>query len=256
MNEILKVLEVQEMFKGKPAFEHLEHVDWPLAGQTFDNVKFIKMDVYEMMTVQKLGKLMGENELLHFIGLIAGECYNSSKDYVSCVDRALNCIKRGHTSPWEHYNISLNCLVDRGTSHALVRHRHTSFQQSSTIYQAFKEGIVVVDRPNYDPCTGKAYKQYTRHDVTAFQNAHKHYTRVLLEGLAPSDARDTLPNALATNLILTTNIVQWMFMIHRRVGPGDSVRMHVWAMQVREWFERTYPAITEAFDKYYEEHPL
>ena len=189
-------------------------------------------------------QFLNEKDLLSFIGNVAGECYNSSKDLDKCIQRALNCIKRGHHSPFEHVNITLKCTVDRGTSHALVRHRHCAFQQSSTIYQKF------------DECEFIENKDISDYKRQAYTHAEVMYKRLLNAGEPPSSARDVLPNALATNLIITTNVRQWMYMIQRRCGPGDSDNMHKWCEMVRAWFEERYPQLLLAFDTWYEKHPL
>ena len=189
-----------------------------------------------------------EDEMLTSVGMIAGECYNSSMDNDKCIKRALNCIKRGHHSPWEHVNITLKCTVDRGVSHALVRHRHCAFQQSSTIYQKFDECEFI----NLD--TEDLELDLNRLD--AYKQAEISYHKLLEAGEPPSAARDVLPNALATNLIITTNIRQWMYMIQRRCGPGDSDNMHMWCMMTRAFFEKLYPQVTKAFDDWYSSHPL
>lgn len=194
------------------------------------------------MNVQEMVSCLTEEELLLLIGQIAGVCYNSSLDKDKCFNRALNCIKRGHHSPWEHYNISLRCTVDRGVSHALVRHRHCVFQQSSTIYQKFNELIIIA-------------KDYTEDELNIFKNVESGYLR-LVASKQPSEARDLLPNATATDLIITTNIRQWMYMLQRRTGPGDSDNMHKWSNLVRQWFEVHYPKTIAAFDLWYEKHPL
>lgn len=197
------------------------------------------------MKVEEMGlQFLNEKDLLSFVGHVAGECYNSSKDLDKCVQRALNCIKRGHHSPFEHANITLRCTVDRGVSHALVRHRHCAFQQSSTIYQKFDECEFIENNDVSD------YKRQ------AYTHAEVMYKRLLNAGEPPSSARDVLPNALATNLIITTNIRQWMYMIQRRCGPGDSDNMHEWCKMVRVWFEERYPQLILAFDTWYEKHPL
>lgn len=195
------------------------------------------------MKVEGMGlQFLDEKDLLSYIGNIAGECYNSSKDLDKCIQRALNCIKRGHHSPFEHANITLKCTVDRGVSHALVRHRHCAFQQSSTIYQKFDE-IECIYTDNID-------KQQ------AYFCCELAYKKALNDGENPSEARDVLPIALATNVIITTNIRQWMYMIQRRCGPGDSNNMHEWCKMVRAWFEERYPQLVLAFDTWYEKHPL
>lgn len=196
------------------------------------------------MKIEALGIPYEEQGLLRFVGEIAGECYNSSKDLDKCIQRALNCIRRGHHSPFEHANITLKCTVDRGVSHALVRHRHCAFQQSSTIYQKFQE-IEIIEQPDVSEIELECY----RHDELV-------YRRLLEHGKAPSRARDVLPTELATNVIITTNLRQWMYMLQRRNGPGDSDNMHKWDKLVRAWFEEHYPQITLAFDTWYEKHPL
>lgn len=197
------------------------------------------------MSIENMTPVWTEQALLEFIGQIAGECYNSSKDSEACIKRALGCIKRGHHSPFEHFNITLKCTVDRGTSHALVRHRHCAFQQSSTIYQKFDE-IVVIDN---EPMLSDKDKQF-------YLASEIRYKERLNEGQAPSEARDVLPTNLATNVIITTNLRQWMYMIQRRCGPGDSKKMHLWCALVRKWFMNNYPQLTTAFDVWYDKHPL
>lgn len=196
------------------------------------------------MKIENMAPVWTEESLLEFIGQIAGECYNSTMDSDKCIQRALNCIKRGHHSPWEHFNVTLKCTVDRGTSHALVRHRHCAFQQSSTIYQKFNE-LTFIEQKDIQP----QEKGFYRDCEYAYLENMKKFNN-------PSRARDVLPNALATNLIITTNIRQWMYMIQRRCGPGDSENMHTWCKMVREWFEKNYPQVTLAFDTWYDKHPL
>lgn len=193
------------------------------------------------LSIRTMGHVPDEQEMLELVGQIAGECYNSNMTPDKCVQRALNCIHRGHHSPWEHVTLTLNCTVDRGVSHALVRHRHCAFQQSSTIYQKFDELTFIEDN------------QLPQKLGQAIEQAYKEKISI---NIKPSEARDMLPNCLATNLIITTNIRQWVYMIQRRCGPGDSGNMHKWADLVRKFFEQKYPRTLEAFDKWYEGHPL
>lgn len=193
------------------------------------------------ITIEPMRPIETEDSMLSFVGQVAGECYNSSMDIDKCIQRALNCIKRGHHSPWEHVNITLRCTVDRGVSHALVRHRHCAFQQSSTIYQKFDELIFI--EPN-------ALSEKLSEQI------EQEYKYRLEQGIRPAEARDVLPNCLATNLIITTNIRQWMYMIQRRCGPGDSKNMHYWCQKTRDWFMLYYPKVLAAFDEWYVSHPL
>lgn len=188
--------------------------------------------------------IASESALLVFVGQVAGECYNSDMTDNKCVQRALNCIKRGHHSPWEHVNITLKCTVDRGVSHALVRHRHCAFQQSSTIYQKYKELTFI------------RQQDMTEDEKRLYGDIEKQYIKSIDTGVRTYRARNILPNILMTNLIITTNVRQWMYMVQRRRGPGDSDTMHEWARQTYAWFVKYYPMTTAAFDEWYAKHPL
>lgn len=214
---------------------------------------------YVAQSITALTALESEDDLLCRVGHIAGECYNSSRDADACIKRALNCIARGHHSPWEHVNITLSCVMDRGTSHAVVRHRHCAFQQSSTIYQKYdKDTLDIVQLPKVDPYTNKVYTIANEFENTEayYTQCYNVYKQLLDAGSPPHRARDVLPNSLATTLIITTNFREFMYIIKRRCGPGDAIRMHVFATQLHSFFKMHYPKITEAFDKWYEEHPL
>lgn len=213
-------------------------------------VNVLNMDIRHMIDMTP------EQYVLTFIGNVAGECYNAKRTDEACINRALGCIKRGHHSPFEHVNITLNCLVDRGTSHALVRHRHCAFMQSSTIYQRFNNVISIINLPEIDPCSGEHVQLITPDELCAYNTIACEYLNNTGNGMPPGRARDVLPNALATNLIITTNMRQWQYMFRRRCGPGDAPRMHCWAALVRNWFELHYPRITAAFDCWYDKHPL
>lgn len=213
---------------------------------------------YVDQSITALTAIESEDDLLCRVGHIAGECYNSSRDRDACIKRALNCIKRGHHSPWEHANITLSCVMDRGTSHAVVRHRHCAFQQSSTIYQKYDDALNIVRLPTVDPFTHKGC--LIDNEEVLSDDYYTHcghvYEQLLAAGSPPHRARDVLPNSLATTLIITTNIREYMYIIQRRCGPGDAIRMHVFATQLRDFFKEHYPRITEAFEEWYMQHPL
>lgn len=193
------------------------------------------------IAIENLTPVWDELDMCAWVGKISGECYNSSKDTDKCVKRALNNIRAGHHSPWEHVNITLKCTVDRGVSHALVRHRHCAFTQSSTIYQRMDELTFITPTSMTDDLANKIEEQYKA---------------LLTIGNVPGEARDCLPNDLATTLVITTNMRQWMYMIQRRKGPGDSHKMHIWCAKVRDWFVKSYPIILGAFEEWYDRHPL
>lgn len=228
----------------------MTEIKWQKPLGLHDTVNFIPMGIRSM------GYVPSEQEMLVLVGQIAGECYNSSMTDYACINRALSCVGRGHHSPWEHVHITLNCIVDRGTSHALVRHRHCAFQQSSTIYQKYKDFINIIALPETDPCNGESVPGISDIEIVGYQDLADVYNSCINSKMQPGRARDILPNALATNLIITANMRQWMYMLKRRIGPGDAVRMHVWETITYDWFKARYRRIVQAFDDWYEKHPL
>lgn len=207
-------------------------------------------------SIECLTSVWVEDDMLNFIGSIAGNCYGSKDEFEANKKRALNCIARGHHSPFEHFNITLKCVVDRGTSHAVVRHRHCAYTQSSTIYKKENHGLNIVGLPKVDPCNGAEVKAISADELATYEQQYITYNKMLNDGIEPARARDVLPTSLATTLVITTNLREWMFIRHRRNGPGDAVRTHVFDHQLDEWFKKNYPLTTEAFDAWYMKHPL
>lgn len=211
------------------------------------------------VSIEFVGTVVTESELLAHIGRCAGTAYRGKRallDEESAVKRALNCIRMGHHSVLEHMHLSTISIVDRGTSHALVRHRHTAFTQSSTIYQKYDKFVSCVARPDIDPVTEKEVPQLDDEDIDTIKIAAFEYVDGINKGHAPSIERDLLPTMLATSIVITTHIGQYVYMSKRRQGAGDAVRTHVWAKMLEEklWFY--FPETMEAFDHYYARRPL
>ncbi len=191
-----------------------------------------------------------EAELLDLCGRAAGECYKAEDSVEANKNRVLNCIKKGHTSILEHATISFTVKTDRGTSHALVRHRHCAFTQESTIYvnysrfdtlefialpatDVYKNNYVLPDSYNTD------LEEYC-------QAATNEYCRLLNKGIVPGIARDVLPNCLATTIHITTNLRELQSILKIRSAPADSVRMHniIGLLAVELW--KKYPVFMKA----------
>lgn len=90
-------------------------------------------------------------------------------------------------------------------------------------------------------------------EIKLYSELYKLYAEAKEVGI---NKRNVLPINTATRLVITTNIREWMYIIQRRCGPGDSVYTHVFALLVYEWFEKHYPKILSAFNAWYEKHPL
>lgn len=191
-----------------------------------------------------------EAELLELCGRAAGECYKAEDSAEANKNRVLNCIKKGHTSILEHATISFTVKTDRGTSHALVRHRHCAFTQESTIYVNYGrfETLEFIALPAVD-----VYKNnyalpdnYNAELEKYCQAATDEYCRLLNKGIVPGIARDVLPNCLATTIHITTNLRELQSILKIRSAPADSVRMHnIIGLLVAELWKK-YPVFMKA----------
>jgi thymidylate synthase (FAD) len=128
-------------------------------------------------------------------------------------------MEHGDWSVVEHAYASVTFVVDRGTTHELVRHRLCSFTQESTRFVNYtkKNGMDFI-KPDWpdtiDPITSVHKWLYTWH--CAMSDAEAAYKTLVEDGLSPQLARSVLPNALAATLACTSNLRNWRhFLIMR-----------------------------------------
>lgn len=191
-----------------------------------------------------------ERALINIAGGSAGICYRAEDSYEKNKQRIISCIKKGHTSVLEHANISFEVLCDRGTSHALVRHRHCAFTQESTIYTNYeKQGtLAFIALPFVDHYKSGYKPDYDYNEILSgmFEEAVKMYETLLDRGLPAGIARDILPNCTATILKITTNFRELQSILNIRKQPSDSVRMHQVIYLLEKALRQEYPILTAA----------
>jgi thymidylate synthase (FAD) len=119
--------------------------------------------------------------------------------------------------------ITVRFVCDRGVSHEFVRHRHFSFSQESTRYcnyskDKFGNEITFIKPCFLDDSKLALYGSY--HTVirdkspesifiASLNNAEKDYIDLIELGWKPQEARQVLPNALKTELMMTGFASDW-----------------------------------------------
>jgi thymidylate synthase (FAD) len=191
-----------------------------------------------------------ELTFIELCGGAAGQCFCAEDSFDANKKRLMGCIKRGHTSVLEHTAITIKVRTDRGTSHALVRHRHCAFTQESTIYTKYSrfEELQFIAMPTYD-CYKQGYslpEDYNSGLLEYCQKATEEYSRLLNAGLPAGIARDVLPNCTATTLYITTNFRELQSILNIRRQPSDSVRMHQLIAMLTAELKNKYPLLTGA----------
>lgn len=116
-----------------------------------------------------------------------------------------------------HKFVTVKFDCDRGVSHELVRHR-CAIAQSSTRYcnyskEKFGNGDIAFVYPhNYDSWDNDVKLLFERN----LKECEDTYNYMIRENMSPQQARAILPNALATEVVLTMNLDQWHHFINLR----------------------------------------
>ncbi|MFH1835590.1 MAG: FAD-dependent thymidylate synthase [Methanobacteriota archaeon] len=128
-------------------------------------------------------------------------CYQSkAKDSKSNVKLIEHLRKLGHLSTFEHAKATFKISgISRACSHQLVRHRHFSFSQMSQRY-VNERGFEYVTPPDVEG-NSEAKKLFN----SQVELARSAYEKLVDSGIRKEDARFLLPNAVATEMIVTAN---------------------------------------------------
>ena len=173
-------------------------------------------------------------------------------------------VKLGHESVLEHSLITVELNTDRGVSHELVRHRIASYSHESTRYVNYSnrelEYIVPIEFKTLiknislinsllqtEPlqyitdvisCT-KAEASF----LTALYACSKQYKDMVSGGTKPQLARQVLPHALRTTIVVSANFREWRHMFKLRL---TNKRAHP---HIRALFKLIYDELCINMDK-------
>ena len=182
----------------------------------------------------------GIEELKH-IEKIGRVCYKSEGKITEDGESAKKFVKmlidRGHEAMIEHSSLSVKCVVDRGVSHELVRHRIASFAQESTRYvnyslEKFGNEINVIDIRDGINLDNKMKNMDSDTISTIMgewclemEDAEKHYMKMIELGATPQIARSVLPNSTKTEITITANYREWRNFFKLRVPNTTHPQM-------------------------------
>lgn len=134
--------------------------------------------------------------------------------------------------PTEHHEkrYTVKFICDRGVSHEFVRHRVFSFAQESTRYcnyakDKFNSELTFIipswiDSEEKTIDTSNGFGVAQNEEIFAFLGkSERQYFYLLSQGWTPQQARQVLPNALKTELVMTGFISDWIhFFDLRAIG--------------------------------------
>jgi thymidylate synthase (FAD) len=147
-------------------------------------------------------------------------------------------VNSGHTSTLEHLSFTFAIEgVSRALLAQLTRHRvGFSFSVQSQRYVRFGSddktgGFDYVVPESVEEKGGLTYEKFCE----AMEFAQEYYDMLRHLGVPPEDARMVLPNAVATNLVMTANLRALLdFYSKRRKGRGAQAEIAELAEKLRE----------------------
>lgn len=139
--------------------------------------------------------------------------------------------KSGHLSTSEHAYFTFAIEgISRACSHQLVRHRHCSFSQQSQRYVEIKEDLESLlnlrDEAINNGCIAsknlinlldKYFVGITEENAGAYLDCLIHYVGQITQGKKPEDARNILPNATKTNIVVSMNLRELIHLCNERL---------------------------------------
>lgn len=130
-----------------------------------------------------------------------------------------------------HQDLSVKFTVDRGVTHELVRMRDCSFAQESTRYVNYSKGKFGNQITVIKPCFWNEDTEIFNEWKMGCEEAEKSYFILLNEGATPQEARDVLPTSVKADIIMTTNIREWIHVLELR-ALGTTGKPHPQMEQV------------------------
>jgi thymidylate synthase (FAD) len=150
-------------------------------------------------------------------------------------------LESGHESVIEHVVAGVRFITNRGVTHELVRHRLCSFSQESTRYVRYN-GEMEFIKPIWwnDNGTTDACKTIWEQSM---QQAEENYKRLLDGGETPEKARDVLPHALKTEIVVTANLREWRQIFKLRCTPKAHPQIRYLMLDCLAGFAKEIPVV-------------
>jgi thymidylate synthase (FAD) len=176
---------------------------------------------------------------------IARTCYQSEDKINEASYRPFvkKLLKAKHFSIFEHEQISVSIITSRAIANQLVRHRLASYAQESTRYVKYNDLEVIYDDFNLNTKQAELM-------LESMQVVESLYLNLLHAGIMPQFARNILPIATKTEIVVTANIRAWMHILATRLSHGAHPEMIQIMETVLDEFIILMPTIFGSFEEW------
>lgn len=168
--------------------------------------------------------------LLKTLELAGRTCYKSEEKITeNSAEKFIEMlIDRGHLAMIEFGFIIVKFITNRGVTHELVRHRLCSFAQESTRYVNYGNKEMEFIRPVWLDLEKNEEGEIPYISwlfLQACEDMESKYNIMLKNGWRPEQAREVLPNALKTEIVVGANIREWRHIFSLRCSKKAHPQM-------------------------------
>lgn len=168
-------------------------------------------------------------------------CYGKEEETLTELEKVellTRVFNSRHFSILEHALVSFYITgVGRNFTHQLVRHRHMSFAQQSLHYTVAKDKSVA--------CPKNMTPEQQRLWESACSTAWIVYTGLVNSGIPKEDARHILPSGIATRIVATANLREWVQFCTIRSCTVNCDEVRLVARQVRDLIVMQLPFLSK-----------
>jgi len=148
-------------------------------------------------------------------------------------------LDRGHESVIEHVSATVKLITNRGVMAELTRHRLCSFSIESTRYVRYDNNMEFIRPVWWNNWSGEERNVWEN----AMTNAESAYRFLIEHGSRPEQAREVLPNALKTEIIMTANLREWRHIFKLRTGKKAHPQIRALMFDVLDGFKKEIPVL-------------
>lgn len=174
---------------------------------------------------------------------IARTCYRSEQKDAKTGRLVKSLIKSGHDAMLEFVDMTVKFVTNRGVTHEFVRHRMASYAQESTRYVKYDGDMEFIEPVWYgeNPAADSMF-------YGSCEDNEWRYQECLRAGWEAEQAREVLPNAIATTIVVKANLREWRHIFRLR-ALGTTGRPHpqmkALMMPLLEECQRRVPCVFE-----------
>lgn len=164
-------------------------------------------------------------------------CYGKEHDHLSEVDQIqliTKILKARHFSILEHCSLMFYITgVSRNFSHQLVRHRHISYAQQSLHYTIAEDTSIAIGT--------KVPTEYIAVMELQAKRAVELYQTLVDKGVPREEARHILPSGIATKIVCTSNLREWLHFVSIRSCKVNCEEIREVALQIEAILLAQFP---------------